>query len=582
MRSPRRWILGVTAAGLAVLAPVTARAFDWNGRLGLAYDRIETWSGPDHTLEPRLRLDGVLGARGYLVEPGVLDWSGNVGYENYRDSYGDTSREIDTLSYGLNLGLLQRPTARASIAGSAYRTRSDYSADAEAAHTTGTTTTDSYAVAAFSAPPGVPRVNAAFSYTDILNSGFDRAQTAETWRTLDLGTQMGQPGLNTSIDYELQSVSGTLAAMNFEAQRVTLLGNVDPAEGIHGSVRALYYLRAPDELGGSNPRFETTMVDGDVQWGTRQDEAMGVLRYRYDRSSATDPSLQLREVVSNGAFLTYERRFALDWRWIGDASASYAQRRMGEAVQSSAATQAAGLTLEYQRSATQASLGARVGAMELDGGSPELAYGASAQVLENWRSASHLLGLAYTVNYDSNLNAAGGWTVSQALWAELRSAAATLLRYGGRLQASGARAGGGVFGGNANRSVVASGSLGYGRADLLLELGSADAVSGALSNPISDGLFVPAGFNTHSRFASTTLGVATDEHLAFRLIAKYTIMSGPATPEQREALVNPALLYTVGLWTFTLEDRLTQGGVAAFDRRVNELYIRAVRVLGRR
>ncbi len=587
MSSHARWgASALLAAALAALAPASARAYDWAGRLGLSYDRIETWNGPEYSLVPKLRLDGILAARGSFVDRGVIDWWGNVRYEDYSATYGPANEDSNTLGYALNVGILQTPAARASLSGSVSRSRSDYSMDAEAARTTGTSTTNDWSVRGYAGPRGLPGLVAAYSNRDIVNSGLGREETSETWKTLDLSTQVGQSNLNSNIAYQSQWVTGSLPALNFQSQTVNLQTSMSPADGVGSGLNVLYFLRDPTALAATNPRLETTMVTANLGWGHRLAEADGAVQYLYNHSSATDPSLVVRDVMSNTAILQYGRRITPEWRWIGALTGAYQQRRIGETVESSNANQTVGLTFDYARTAgggaTGASIGGRIGANEPDHGSTELAYGVNGSFRRNWQGASHLYAFNYSVSYDQNLAATGGWTTMQSLFAELRSATGGWFRYSARLQAGGARGGGGTFGDNANRSITAYGSVAYRRVVLDLEVGAIDAVTGALQNPISDSLFVPAGYNTRSRYAATTFSWPLAERLGARFLAKYTILSGPSTPDQREGLLNPSLWYSFGLWTFSLEDRYTVGGTSSFDHRVNELFVRASRSFGGR
>ena len=152
----------------------------------------------------------------------------------------------------------------------------------------------------------------------------------------------------------------------------------------------------------------------------------------------------------------------------------------------------------------------------------------------------------------------------------------------GQIQASAARGGGGTFGDNANRSITAQGKLGYRRLGLSLNVGIGDAVTGALSNPASDGLFLPPGYNTHSRSASLAANLRLTPHISVHGGAHYALVTGPTTPEQREVFYEMGVRAASGPWTVSLEERYTLGGAGGFDHRVNQVFLQINRTFGTR
>ncbi len=580
MRSFARVGVAVALAALGVLAPAAAAAFDYTGRLGLGYDRIERFE-PQYALVPRLRLDGFLEARGYVVDRGVVDWAGRVGYEDFSARYGDATNHTNALSYGFNLGLLQTPSARARLAGYASRSVADFSTEAAAVKSTGTSTTQAYGVNGDVVVPGVAPVSAGYSYRDTRNTGFGRESTWESWKTLDLGTQFGQPNLNSLVKYQMMWVDGSLPVSNFTSQQVSLSSAMTPADGIQGGLDASYLVREPNSLSGTNPRYESTNVNGSLGWGDSYAEASGTVRYQYIRSLATEPSLASREMAAHGLSATYIRRVAPEWRLMGSISGTISDRREGD-LRASDLSQSVGLTAEYSRPTMGLSFGGRVGVVEPDVGDTALGYGASLGLYKSWQLPRQAFALNYTGSYTQNLGALGGWAASQSLYGDASGAFNSALSWNARLSLNAARSGGGTFGSNSTRAIVGYANLLYWRATFGLEAGTADALSGAVVNPVADALFIPAGFNTHSRYAAATASVPITDALSFWFLAKYTILSGPSTPDQRERLLNPSLRYVVGAWAFSIDDLYTQGGSIAFDHRVNELYVRASRTFGGR
>ncbi len=567
-------------AVLVALAPAAASALDYVGRLGLAYDRIESWSDSSYSMTPRLRLDGNLDAYGFLVEPGIVDWSGRVGYADLNERYGEANTKQNALTYGAQLDLLQKREAMARLSASATRTRTDYSTDAQVVQTTGAATTETYSLSAGAGPPGLPSVSSSFSYSDMALSGLDRAEVKETSKVLGLGMHFGQAALDSSLNYRLQWEDGTLVPMNFTAQQIFGQATAHPSDRVTASIGLGYFIREPTLLASDNPRFENSRVDGHFVWDQSR-ETQGSVNYAYTHAYATEPSLRARDMVTNTGSADYRDRISAEWAWRGSASASVSQIRLGEA-ESSAAGQSVGLAAEFARPTVGATLGARVGVLEPEGGSTALAYGADASARANWQKSSHAFSLTYFVSYQQNLDARPGWAASQSLYAEVNNAQTGFLHWSARLQASSVRGGGGEFDANAQRTIAAIGSLSYRRAALDLQIGTSDSVTGVLSNPLSDGLFIPAGYNTHARYASVNGAMPLARTLAVNAFAKYAILSGPATPNQRESVVGGALSYALGRWTLSLNDVYTTGGTISFGNAVNQLYVRASMAFGRR
>lgn len=567
------------AAAVAALAPRGAAAFDYAGQLGIGYDRTESWMGTpaQYSLVPRLQLNGDLAARGSVFDPGVVDWDGRVGYNDIRSTYGSASDKTTALTYGAHVGVLQTRSSRATLTADAFRSVTDYSRDAEAVRTTGTSVANGYGASALAAPPGLPSLTSRFTYRDVLNSGLGRPDTTELTRRLELGSRFGQPGLDTELNYALQWDEGSLVPSNYTSQEVSASATANPAQNLTAHLTANHYERLPTALGSLNPRYQNTGFDGYLTWQESASRVVG--QYRYNHASATDPSLVLREQAANSLTTSYARRTSTEWEWVASASGSYSDNRVGPS-QSYAAGQSVGLGANWVRRALGASFGGQLGALEPETGATQLAFGANASGRAAWNLPHQVLSASYTVNYATNLDARPGWSTSQTATATLSANPAPFLSWSASVQASGARGGGGPFGATAQRSVLATGEVRYRRTATRLDLGATDAATGALSNPFSDGLFIPSGYNTRSRFAGLTMSVPLAVRLSLTGFTKYTILSGPGTPDQREALLGGSLRYALGYWTFSLDERYTVGGTTAFDRRINELFVRLSRSFG--
>ncbi len=572
------WILVV--AGLGAISPGRAVAFDWSGRIGLGYDRTDSWIGPDHGFVPTLRLDGGLGASGFVVAPGIVDWAASGGYNTIRNKYADVDRKSDGLTYEATVGVLQSRSAKAGLAATATRGRSDYSSDVGEIRSTGSAVSESYSVRAAEGLPGVPTVGSDFGYSNSVETGLGRGETTRTSKTFGVVAGVGgDPSLQAAADYRLSWGNGSLMAVNYIAQAVNLTANMKPSESLFASLSGAYFVRDPSVLSPGNPRYENTAVTGAA--GSEQGNSRAWLQYSYRHALTTDPSLELHEAIGHTVSGNYAWRVSPTWKWTGSAGASFGQTRLA-AAQSSAAGQSVGLAASWTKATLGADFGVAAGAIEPEVGSAALAYGANASAHASLPRPNRTYSLTYQGGYSANLDATAGWSMTQSVSADVKTTAPGLPTWAASLQASGARGGGGAFGANASRTISAAGSVSYGWASFQLQAGTSDSVTGALSNPLSDGLFLPAAFDTHSRYAAANASFKLATSLTAQAIAKYTILSGPAAPDQREAAMSGSLQYGYGFWSLSLAEQYSMGGTTSFDHKISEFFVHASRTFGGR
>jgi hypothetical protein len=575
-----RAMKGVLVLVLCALVPGGALAVDVTGRVGLGYSRTDTWTGDYKLSEPHLGVDAGLGAVGYVVSPGIVDWSLDGGYTNTQDMYTGTTSRADGLTYGANLGLLEARGTKLSLGGYANRTRQEFSSESSGITTTGSSISDVYGVRFHAGAPGLPNLYSSFSYADTTNHGFDRADTRQTWHTFDVGGSLGPFGLQ--VDYGLRWNDGDLIPVNYVSQLLRVSSHNRPTDRVGVSFDANWFDRTPSTFAPGNPRYQDTLVLGGADWTLNSTDAVRA-QYRYSHNLVVDPALATREQLGNGLSLSYRQRLSPEWTGTWGASASMDQFRLGtsETMNTGQSLDAAGI---WQRSTGARTYGADVGArlalLEPETGGAQGGYGVSAGANTGWRGPFHEYALSYMFGYDSNVDASQGWTTHQSAAASASGLFATQMSLTGRLEASAARGGGGPFGDNATRSVTARGAMGYRRLSLSLDAAISDAVTGALSNPVSDGLFLPPGYNTHQRSLGLSGTVRLAPQLTARARTRYAVATGPTTPEQREAYVEGGLLFVAGAWVISFDDRYTMGGAALFDQRVNQLMFHINRVFG--
>ncbi len=578
----RRIVTFSAAVVLGALAPPPADAIEYFGRIGGAYDRTDSWA-PDvpHGMVPGLSLDLGAAARGFFVSPGIVDWDLGASYNDQKTTYGEAVDRADAVSYAATLGLLQGRGTKAHLELSAARSRSEYARDAEANRTTGAGTNEGYSVSGGVGFPGLPVLTSSFATQHTTSSGFDRADTWEDRKMFGVGLHSGQGNLDTVMDYQSEWDRGSLTPVNFVSQSVNLSSSMKPEERFGASVNAAYFLREASVHLPGNPRYETSVVNvtGGLEGSNVENRAWGAYRYRHNLTE--DPGLPDREALSHTVEAHLSQRPVREWDLFETASASFSEQRNGtDRIRASG--QGVSLGAGWGRNNYGATLGLGAGAIKPESGPSAFAYGANASGHGRWVHTNKTIGASYGITYASNLDATPGWATTQQASADLTETLGPLLSWSLRLQGSGARGGGGAFGSNASRLVQAGADLRYRYLFFGAGAGLSDSVTGALANPLSDGLFLPAGYDTHSRYVTASVSTTIRSGLTASADWKYTLLSGPLTADQQEVLYHAMLAYSLGKWTFSLEDRYTLGGTVALDHRVNAFYLRASRVFGGR
>ena len=263
------------------------------------------------------------------------------------------------------------------------------------------------------------------------------------------------------------------------------------------------------------------------------------------------------------------------------------RRRDDDGVQSGSESVAAYLiwTRPLRRSLVLGiNAGGNIGLFEPETGGVSFAYGARAAVNVTWtRSSLRLIG-RYTGSFADNVDSGTlatvpGWTLSQQL---LLSADGQLKSdLGGRAQLSvlGSRREDPLLGSFANTTATAMLGLSGRRYTLLLTGGLTEGASAAVGNPLaSDGLFLPAAYNSEDVFASLTATESFDRgRLVLSELARAAWIRAPGHPDSSEVGLIVSASYRMGKFLFTIDERLSWGGVAGSSQFGNVFMVRASR-----
>jgi hypothetical protein len=576
----------LVAAALVLVAPALGRALDFQGNLGLRYDRVDNWPpGQAHTFTPALRLDASLDGAGYLSSPDVLQWSAGASYQRLSMTYLEQDSIDNAYGYRLHLGLFDAPSSVVSLAADASHTNVDHSVSTATGSATGTTTADTYGVQLGIQARNRPSLTVGALYADATNSGFGRTPTDETMKQVTAGFTNGPGPFSVSGNYEGRWSEGSLAPVNYERHTARVNGAVNLSEASRATMSAQYLLRTPEIVAPDSPRIEQVNASAGYRWGD-QDSVLAT-RYIYGHSILTAPATPLRERVGQALSGTGEKVLSPTWRGSTTVELSLNQDRTDTAEDLSAG-QSVSFAGRWNRLRApdtddwSAEGGPRVGLLEPSTGGVEIAYGVSGRGRWGRQRPAYRLGGEYGIDYGSNLSGVRGWTLVQRLSGEAERAVANDVRLRAALLLSALRQDLNVFGANASRDATLTGTVLWGRHSMQLEAGLSEGVSGSMEPIGGDGLFVPAKFQSRGRFASLGVSLGVASGLVVEGRARIAARSGPEVPKQQEASVGGAIRYSFGLFQLSAEERYVVGGFDNFDNRNNLFFVVLSRSLGGR
>lgn len=583
MKTLATWMMGIA---LAASLPAPAAALDYSGLLSGWYDRYDTKTpGAGSTSSPMLQLDGNLSASDYVSAPEVFHWDAGLGYQRVRRSYLAGSNLSSVLAYNLGGGLYDSPNSKLRLTGQASRYVLDSSSSSAATpQTTGTTTDNSYGLR-LSLQDGIrPNVWLGGSYRDSENSGFSRATVTETTSQLNAGISQGSGALNYVVDYSGRWNDGSLDALDYRFHNVSLNATTTVADKVDAYANGHYLLRIPDTVAATNPRSESNYV----ALGTRftSPDTLGRGQYTYNHQLLSAPGMEPRERIQQSIQGRLDRTHAPGWTGIYTTELSTTQDRLGGSEATAAGESVSGL-LRRQMAASDErpelliEAGPTLGLLEPAGGDVLFGYGAEARARATWFLLTSRLAADYRIAYRHNLNAVRGGSLEQALSGEFETRFTRELRSRTTLVASSGRQDIQIFGTSINRTATLTSTLDWRRHELGAELGIQDGLSGELGKTVvSDGLFLPASFDTRSRYARLFGSASITPHLRISAYTRYAALSGPEAPNQRQADLSGIISYGLGLFQLSVEDRYTAAGASNFGNRVNEFIVRISRTFG--
>jgi hypothetical protein len=564
------------------LLPAAASAVSWNARVGTEYTQQDVWSADaGHETYPHLDVNLALDASGLAQVPGGLSWNGAVDYRTVRAEVGGPATKRDALSYRLQSTLFTDPNAPFSV--SANASRSDDEQWTSGVTGTDTLDTTVWRVDARYGALLMPSLAASYTAVESERVGplYGVAHTAR--QTVNAMAGHGDSAFSYTARYRGNLSEGTFASENYDDHRVEFVARaaLTPTSDLHLS--DTYYLRLPRTESELNARQEVNAfaanLRGDVTTG-----AVHRASYAYTHALQTAPGRD--DVESAKQNLAYGLNRTLPSRaWIvrADATVSYADERLGADRRKSTGETVTTVAV-WRRfrdgQTTELRGGPSFALLQPAEGGSRIGYGAQAGASLHRTDGLFAWGATYDVRHEANLFGAEGWSLSQDLSLDANgpfgpgAARAQVAASALRRQAA-------LFGAAASRTLSAAAGYRYGRYDLQLQASVTSAISAELVGGLaSDGLLLPAPYDTHTVALSSLLSASLTRYLVAGTQLRYDVTDIPDRPSRTDAAARAFLELRYASLSFSLEDRYAVSEIPGGSFRANQVMVRAYRAFG--
>jgi len=581
----RAGILKVSwALALLSLLPGAAQALELDGWAGADYYRRDDVQ-ERRLLDDRLHLDLGLYAAGDLGGPETALWSARGEYASDRTRRPGSTTRQGMLTYSGLLRILDVPTSRLALTAGAARTQTDVTINSTASGgLTGSSVGSAYQGSLTLRAPDRPVLVLGGSWGESTNSGFGRPDNSLTVRIGEANLMHGGSGYNYWARYEIRDQAGTNAPANFRTQRIDLTSQVVLDHDAQAGLSAQHFIRSPGNGSTLNLQMEDTRVRLFGGVGEPSLNLRG--QYSYGHSLTRGTPLGDQEGFSQNLAVTGYDEFTPEWALRSSLGLSATELHQG-AVETSAAGQTLALSALWRRLGQGRTLGAEIGGRvaHLDPvqGASQVGWGTTLSATYGSEAGGLRYLGTYRLDYDANVDAVQGTDLRQqanldasAGWTRNLVSKATLYYSASRRHRV-------LLGDSADRNLSVRTSTAYREYLFGLEVGATDGVTGALGNPIrEDGFFLPADFQTHSRFVLASITAPFGDQLGTFASVRYATLSAPEFATQGELTLTASISWRVGQFSFSVEDQYVSAGSSSLDLSVNTLFLRAIRHFGTR
>lgn len=588
MTAPRLVLGGALAALL--LASTSASAMQVSGEVDTGYLRTDNWaSGSPTTTIPMWDYGGSLSLSGSPLRPGLLSLDGGLDYRKVQTYYSvapsdaadwgyhGVARLFSDSPFNLNLS--------ASQAWNDFTSQTNAPGVASVQSTGSNFTRTEGADLAWRPDQRLPGLRASIGRTTSEFTGFAQPLTDATNTYLSLGAGQTIGVHSYDIGYTTNWNSGSYADTNYQSHLLNIYDDSHLSKNLEFRFAESYFLRDPTLESPFNPRIDDNSLTSGLFWQI-SDPLRGETDYAYHRIVAEAPDTPTRESLQHGLNTAGEYRYTSRLTFLGNFGANYDSERLGDGSYNGTGEQVGG-GLRYTDKLTEheswfATGNGSVGLLQQAGATGQFAYGAGAGGGLSTRRDRWTGTASYTFSYSSNLAARAGSSFSQGLSASIET-----LFLGARVQGMGnaqsTRYDDPLLGANLNRTANFTLTAQWRRETLQLTYGLSDGLARTLlGGSSSDGLFLPAGYDTHSRYASGQAGFQLARQLNLSFLGLWVQSSAPGRPDEYERTGAVDLSYALGAFTLSAEERYSTGGAGGLTQNGNSFFFRVSRGFGAR
>jgi hypothetical protein len=571
----------LVVATLLVAAPVWASTFSYGGALGGGFSQADAWSGSGHQGVTTWDLDADFSMGGQPFRPGLLAFLAEGHYLTLRTYYFNSHSQADNL--GFNVSASAFATSPIMLSLGAAKNWSEFVTDG-AAHTTGATQTTNLNASALFRLPNYPTLRVSVFQTELDNHSLGGNSTSAATTQLSVGAAYSVKNQDYDLGYNTSWNNGTLAQTNYQAHDLTFNARVAASDTLMLRLAERYYLRLPTTSDPTNPRYDDNSVSVGAQWRPNL-RVQAALDYDYRHLLVEAASSPRLEELANG--LSQTTYYALTPGLNLQTSLGYidtTERLGGSTLRGDGQNAGAGLswrrilnrTLQMTLSGSgSVAIAEPVGMRTLFGYS--LSGGGGLTYAQGPVRSS----ATYTGSYQRNNGGLPGASLTQS--ANL-SGEAMIRQVVSRamLTLNSSRRDDPLLGTFLGRSATLTLFAAWRIYNAQFTGGLTDGLSAALQNPgVTDGLFLPAAYNTHSAYATLSSSLVLDHgHLTLTGMAREMVTTAPDRPETYEHGLSFTTTYTLGLFTFMAEERISRGGTGSIDQTANLIFFRVTRIFG--
>lgn len=578
MRALRRTLkLALALLASVAVANEPAPPITLTGRLGGSYLLTTDALAATPITSGQFGLNASVAASGGFFNPRLLRWYGSLDYDWARGALFYAPGSYDRFGFRANTLLLGGTPLPISL--SASRTFSDSLTQAGTAPL-GNTVSTNYSGSVSYRQEHLPTVNVAVSrnLNETTRPG-DTPVSSESTR-LSLGAAQSLSRFEYGVAYDTSWNAGTYGELNYRAHTLLVNAAAPLTPALRFSVYDNSFLRTPTLSATTNPRYDSNALGAGFIWRASE-RFTSNLGYAYSHDLVEAPGLSTSERTNHQ--LTGATRYGLSrgFTLLGSADVTQASvrldpvRRAGIGERAGAGTEWIG---RFDWGGVLLSGLASAGAVQPIDLPSRFVWGVNgtASLTHAWDRLATTL--QYVGAYDSGSVILDGASFNQQVRGEGTWRLDPRSRLRALITAGAARRDDALLGTMLSRTLTGLFELTTRNYTAQVGTGTSDGLSEALVNPISDGLFLPAAYNTHSTFFTLAGAAAFDEgRLTLNVSSRLGWLTAPGRPPQNEMGFLLGCAYVIGKFRVSVEERFAVGATGGVPQQTNLLMLRVSR-----